>query len=171
MEIFPAIGRMTTPHYWPEANGKPWVKNQAVTVSHSKLLYQFVVSFEAYPYAKNQHHDSIKTWHILDLILRITFGRLRYACLKSLWACLTIPIWNDWKKLLLLLILYHMQKTNFITQLILKIKLPHYSASLWACPGMPDHTHLKQPTNICCFHGLQITSKNSASTYLWHILV
>ena len=64
-----------------------------------------------------------------------------------------------------------MQKTNFITQRILKIKLTHYSSSLWACPDMPDHTHLKQPTNICCFHGLQITSKNSASTYLWHILV
>ena len=79
LEIFPAIGRMSIPHYWPDTNGKPWVKNKAVTVSLSKLLYQFVVSVEAYPYAKNQHHSSFQSWHILDLILRITFGSLRYA--------------------------------------------------------------------------------------------
>ena len=30
---------------------------------------------------------------------------------------------------------------------------------------MPDHTHLKQPTNICCFHGPLVTSKNSTSSY------
>ena len=78
-EIFPAIGRMSIPHYWPDTNGKPWVKNKAVTVSLSKLLYQFVVSVEALSYAKNQHHSSIQFRHILDLILRITFGRLRHA--------------------------------------------------------------------------------------------
>ena len=75
------------------------------------------------------------------------------------------------KKILLLLILYHMQKTNFITQFILKIKLTNYSSSLCAYPGMPDHTHLKQPTSICCFHGPLVTSRNSTSTYLWDILV
>ena len=67
------------------------------------------------------------------------------------------------KKYLLLLILYHMQKTNYITQLILKIKLTNYLSSLWACSGMTDHTHLKQPTNI---HGPLATSKNSTSSYL-----
>ena len=46
-----------------------------------------------------------------------------------------------------------MQKTNFITQLILKIKLKHYFSSLWACSGMPDYTHSEQPANICCIHG------------------
>ena len=66
-----------TPHYWPDANGKPWAKNQAATIIHSKLLYQFVVSVEAYPYSKNQHHSSIQSWHIVDVVLRITFGRSR----------------------------------------------------------------------------------------------
>ena len=93
-------------------------------------------------------------------------------CFKSLWAYLTIPTWDDWKKKkLLLLILYHMQKTNFITQLILKIKLTHYLSSLWACPTMSYHAHLKQPTNICCFHGPLVISKNSTSTYLWDFLL
>ena len=93
------------------------------------------------------------------------------CCFKSLWACLTIPTWNDWKKLLLLLILYQMQKTNFITQLILKIKLTRYSSLLRAYPAMPDHTHLRQATNICCFHRPLFTSKNSTSTFFWDILV
>ena len=35
-----------------------------------------------------------------------------------------------------------MQKTNFITDLIVEIKLTHYLLSLWACPGMSDHTNL-----------------------------
>ena len=61
--------------------------------------------------------------------------------------------------MLFLLILYHMQKTNFITQLILKIKLTYYSSSLCACPGMPDHIQFKQPTNICYFHGPLVTWK------------
>ena len=79
LENFPAIGRMSTPHYWPDTDAKTWVKNQALTVSNSKLLYQVVVFVEAYPYAKKQHHCSIQSWHVWDLILRITFGRLRYA--------------------------------------------------------------------------------------------
>ena len=54
----------------------------------------------------------------------------------------------------------HMQKTNFITQLILEIKLTHYSPSLLGCPGLSDHTQLKQPTNTCCFHGPIVTSKS-----------
>ena len=159
-----------------------YCKPLEITVSICCFCWSLLVS-------KNQHHSSIQFWHILHLILRITFGRLRYAwlhphnwtesnrcicarlttckkkknlhtnskfflinftpmfiltcCFKSLWACLTIPTWNDWKKLLLLLILYHMQKTNFITQLILKIKLTRYSSLLWACPAMPGHTHLR----------------------------
>ena len=52
---------------------------------------------------------------------------------------------------------------NIITQLILKIKLTHYLPSLLACPGMHDHTHLRQLINICCFHGSPVTSKNSIS--------
>ena len=37
-----------------------------------------------------------------------------------------------WLKVLLLLLPYHMQKTNFITQLILEIKLTHYSGHILA---------------------------------------
>ena len=83
------------------------------------------------------------------------------CCFETVWACLTTPTWNDSMNLLFLLIPYDMQKTNFITKLILAIKLNHYSSSLWACPGMLDHTLLKQPTNICCFHGPLVTSKTS----------
>ena len=61
------------------------------------------------------------------------------------------------QNLLLLLILYHIQETNFITQLILEIKLTHYLSPLCACPGMHYHTHLKQPTNVFWFHGSLVT--------------
>ena len=43
-----------------------------------------------------------------------------------------------------------MLKANFITQLILEIKLVYYILSLWSYPGMSDHTHLKQLNNVCC---------------------
>ena len=95
-----------------------------------KSSLQLVVSVEAYLYAKN-----------------LT------CCFESLWRHLSTSTCNDWINLLLLLISYHMQKTNSITQLILEIKLTQYLSSLWACSDMPDHIHLKRPTNICCFHG------------------
>ena len=44
-------------------------------------------------------------------------------CFELLWAGVTTSTWNDWTNLLLLLIPYHLRKTNFITQLILEIKL------------------------------------------------
>ena len=85
------------------------------------------------------------------------------CCFESLWARLTTGTWNDWANFLLLLIPYHMLKTNFIIQLILEIKLPYYILSLWLCPGMPDHTHLEQPNNICCFMDLYSYPKISFS--------
>ena len=60
---------------------------------------------------------------------------------------------------------YDYKKNNFITQLILEIKLTHYFSELWACPDMSDHTHLKQTTNICCFYGTLVTSKNSTKYF------
>ena len=36
-------------------------------------------SVQAYPCVKTQHHSSIQSWHISDLILRITFERFRCA--------------------------------------------------------------------------------------------
>ena len=85
------------------------------------------------------------------------------CCFQSLWAHPTTQTWNDWINLLVLLIPYHMLTTNFITQLIIEIKLTHYSASLWECPGVSGDTHLKQPTNNCCFHGPLFTCKNPTS--------
>ena len=57
-----------------------------------EISLQLVVSVEAYLYAKN-----------------LTCG------FESLWGHLSTSTWNDWINLLLLLISYHMQKTNFIT--------------------------------------------------------
>ena len=79
LEIPPTIGGMSPPLLTRPQWKTPEVKKQAVTVSHSKSLYQFVASVEAYPYAKDQYHSSIKSWYVADLILRITFGRPRYA--------------------------------------------------------------------------------------------
>ena len=87
-----------------------------------KFPLQLLVSVEAYLYVKN-----------------LT------CCFESLWACLTIFTWNDWINVWLLLLPHHMQKTNFITQLILEIKLTHYSGHIlavsclrcshrWDCP-------------------------------------
>ena len=63
---------------------------------------------------------------------------------------------------------YHMQNTNFITQLIIEIELAYYLLSLLACVGMPDHTQSKQPINICCFMDLYLHPKIQIhiSTYL-----
>ena len=159
-----------------------WV---AVTVSHLKFLYQFVVSVEVYTYVKNQHHSSNQSWHIVDLILRITFGKPRYAWPHSykwtgsnrcICVCLTTcKKWTSYLGLFKLVALNHFghvwphplemiekncyffdslpHAKNFITQLILKAKLTDYLSSLWTYSGMPDYTHLKQPTNICCIHG------------------
>ena len=93
------------------------------------------------------------------------------CCFESLWTRLTTPTWNDSINLLLLLIPYQMRKTNFITQLILDIKVTHYLSSLWACLDMPDYIYLKQPTNVCCFYGTLVTSKNSSSylnLFVWY---
>ena len=82
---------------------------------------------------------------------------------ESLWACLTTSTSNNWLNLPPLLIPYHMQKTNFITQLILGIKMTHYLLLLWACCYVNSRylIHLKQPTNISCFHRPLVISKNS----------
>ena len=86
------------------------------------------------------------------------------SCFEPILAHLTTPSRNDWTNFLLLLIPYQMQKLT-----LLEIKLTHNSSLLWACISMSDHTHLKQPTNICCIHEPLVTSKNSTS-YLILIL-
>ena len=85
------------------------------------------------------------------------------CCFELLWTHLSTLTWNDRINLLLLLISYHMQKTNFITQLILETWLTHHLLSLWAWPSIPDNTQLKQLTHICCFREPLVTSKNLTS--------
>ena len=74
-----------------------------------KFRLQLLLSIETYLYVKN-----------------LT------CCFESLWACMTPSIWNNWINVWLLLLPHHMQKTNFITQLILEIKLAHYSGHILA---------------------------------------
>ena len=63
---------------------KTQVKNQAITVSHSKSVYQFDVFIEAYPFEKNQHYSSIQTYYIPNLIVRITFGNAQVCLITSI---------------------------------------------------------------------------------------
>ena len=58
-----------------------------------------------------------------------------------------------------------MQKTNFITQLILEIKITYYLLLLWAYFYIDFcyRTHLKQQINICCFHRPLVISRNLTS--------
>ena len=58
----------------------------------------------------------LKSNFILKFILiRFKSRFILTKCFDSIWAPLTAPTWIGWKSLLLLLIPYHMQKTNFIT--------------------------------------------------------
>lgn len=100
---------------------------------------------------KNQYNSSIQPRHIAYIILWIIFGmprcdwphqyewtntsRCTYVylttskkstsshCFESLWPYFTKTTWNNWINLLLLQFPNHRQKTNFLTQLILEIKL------------------------------------------------
>ena len=66
------------------------------------------------------------------------------CCFESLWTCLTTFTSNDWINVSLLLPTYHMQKTNFLTQLFLEMKLTYYLLSLWACSGLSTPTWTSQ---------------------------
>ena len=117
-----------------------WQKNFSPPLKFRKFPQKLLVSVEAYRYVKNQTY-----------------------CIESLWTRLITSTWNGWINVLLPLLPYHMQKTNFITQLILESKLTHYFLSLWAYSGKPKHSHLKQPTYIWFFLGPLVISKNSTS--------
>ena len=89
------------------------------------------------------------------------YVKILTCCFQPLWTHLTTSTWDDWKCYFYCFLTACKKLTLFITQLILEIKLTHYLLSLWACSGMPEHTHLKQPTNTRCFLGPLIISKNS----------
>ena len=84
-EILPAIGQLGGMPLFP-TDRTPRDNPGSITrlLSYSKSLYELVVFVEAYTYTKKQHHISIYSWHIADLILRITFESNRCICV-----CLT----------------------------------------------------------------------------------
>ena len=98
-----------------------WQKHFSLPLKFWKFPQQWLVSVEAYQYVKN-----------------LT------SCFESLWTRLTIFTSDEWINVSRLLLLYHMQKTNFITQFIIEIKLTHCLFSHWPCPVMPEPTNLKQ---------------------------
>ena len=55
-----------------------WNSNGCL-LNYLKWLNQFVVSLDACPYAKNQHHSSMQSWYIADLILGVISGMPRCA--------------------------------------------------------------------------------------------
>ena len=117
-----------------------WQKHFSSSQKFLKFPQQLLVSVEAYLYVKNQT-----------------------CCFESLWSRLTTSTWNGWINILLLLLPYHKQKTNFITRLILASILTHYFVVTLgifrhAWPHPPE-----QPTNIKCFLGPLVISKNSTS--------
>ena len=128
-----------------------WQKHFSSSQKFLKFPQQLLVSVEAYLYVKNQT-----------------------CCFESLWSRLTTSTWNGWINILLLLLPYHKQKTNFITRLILASILTHYLLSLWAYSGMPDHTHLSSQLILSAF--LDIVKKYQKiqlhnSRFLWDIVV
>ena len=76
----------------------------------------------------------LKFWkfplQLLDSVEAYLYVKNLTCCFESLWTRLATSTWNDWINVILLLLPYHMQKTNFITQLILEIKLTHYLLAL-----------------------------------------
>ena len=63
----------------PMENPRLWIR----LLSHSELMYHFVVSFKAYPEAKISLIAQFSLGIFADLILRINFGRPRCAWLHS----------------------------------------------------------------------------------------
>ena len=121
-----------------------WV---AVTVIHSKILYKLVVSVKAYAHEKNQHHSSIHSWNIVDLILRIIFGRPRYA-----WAHLYK--WTRSNRYICVCITTYKKWTSYLG-LFKLIALNHFGY-VWRYP-------LEMIEKICYFYWFFTTSKKLTS--------
>ena len=98
LEIFPAIGRIST------RQRKTLGQEPGCYCKPSKLLHQFVVFVEAYPYAK-------KSASQLNSVLEY----IRFNIEDYFWkaqVCLTTPM--DWIKEMYLSMPNYMQKINFI---------------------------------------------------------
>ena len=55
----------------------------------------------------------------------------------------------------------HIQKFNFMPKFILINFISRFILTCFLISlGTPDHTHLKQTTNISCFHGPLVRSKS-----------
>ena len=132
------------------------------------VVYIFTKTYNSWPWKFAAGRNSLTKNLEIHLQLVIPLKSYIYAknltcCFYSLWRRLITSNWNNSMNLLLLLISSHMQKTNFITQFILEIRLDHYLSLLWACSDIPKQTHLKQPNNISCFHRPLVISINSTS--------
>ena len=91
------------------------------------------------------------------------YVKILTRCFESLWTRLTDPL-EMFESVTSVASLPHAKNQLYLlTQCIPEIKLTHYLLSIWACSGMPQHNHLKQPTNTLCFLGPLIISKNSTS--------
>ena len=120
------------PFFWLDSNGKP------AEQYHLKLLYQFIVSVEAYPYAYPEANPL--TTQPNSVLTCFRFNIENYFCNSQV--CLTRPTWMDWMKQVYLGIPNHMQKMMIITKFILSNFIPkiiptHCFASFWKCLTTP----------------------------------
>ena len=110
------------------------------------VVHIFTRTFNSWPWRFAAGRKTLDSTKILEILtVNASFCRSLPGCKKSnllFWITLDTSYHFHLKllKLLLLLFPYHMQKTSFITQLILKIKLTNYLFSLgmsrpnWAHP-------------------------------------
>ena len=122
-------------------------KNFSLQLKFWKFPLQLLVSVEAYLYVKN-----------------LT------CCFESLWAHLTTSTWNDWINVWLLLLPHHIQKTNFITQVILRAYSSCFMCAIVAHMRLPffkifsNFVHLCQNVQIFC----SFFEKSHACPYVLH---
>ena len=107
----------------------------------------------------SKKHNFIPKFILIKFMPRMNLT----CCFESFWAHQKTPTWIDWTSLLLELIPYHMQESNFITQVILDMKLTHYLLSfehVEACLTTPT---LSSQLIFVAFVEPLVTSKNSTS--------
>ena len=97
-------------------------------------MNQYTASIDVYPYAT------------ISIIAQFSYGKLHIKHWKLLLPYPSVPThtqMNGLNQNMQLRVPNHAQNINFMTQLVLEIKLTYYLASLWACHYMTDQTLLK----------------------------
>ena len=100
------------------------------------VVYIFTKTYNSWPWKFAAGRNSLTKNLEIHLQLVIPLKGYLYAknltcCFESLWGRLITSNWNNLMNFLLLLIPSHIQKTNFITQFILEIRLAHYLCHFW----------------------------------------